>query len=106
VRGAVWAEGLMDVYRIGDLWFCSDCATASHLVLFAGAQGPFPEGGGIAMRARDDHPRYCASCGVFLRNPLGALGLAYVRETVALYKDRHPDVVEWAEFYRDALSRD
>jgi hypothetical protein len=64
----------------------------ANLVTFAGAEGPYRNGGGIG-----DNPRHCASCGVFLRNPLTLLGLAYVRETAATWKERCADVAEWAE---------
>jgi hypothetical protein len=45
-------------------------------------QGPFGEGGGEA-----DCPQHCASCGVFLENPLTDKGHDYVREQYARARD-------------------
>jgi hypothetical protein len=87
-------EGLMDAYKIGDSWQCAGCAKGANLTTFAGAEGPYRDGGGLG-----DNPRHCASCGVFLRNPLAPLGLAYVRGPAAEWKDRVAFVAEWLEFY-------
>ena len=53
-------------------------------------KGPYADGGGEA-----DSPQFCAHCNAFLRNPLTADGLEYVRHNPA-----SRDVLD---FYRDAL---
>jgi hypothetical protein len=54
-------------------------------------KGPYAEGGGEA-----DTPQHCASCGVFLENPLSSDGEDYIRERIAGGRVCDP---EWEKVY-------
>jgi hypothetical protein len=60
-------------------------------------QGPISAGGG-----ESDSPAHCDSCHEFLRNPLTADGVNYVRGLI----EKNPTgeaIQEWAEFYKEVL---
>lgn len=61
-------------------------------------KGPYPNGGGEA-----DTPQHCALCHLFLRNPLTADGLAYVRQILDADKilgvNAANALEEWTAFY-------
>lgn len=60
-------------------------------------QGPFCDGGGEA-----DCPQHCASCGMFLQNPLTPDGDNYVQEKAKDYENRTD--MSWDEIATEAES--
>lgn len=76
----------MDAYIYESDLYCCDCATSIQELLGDQCcrsddsyypQGPYANGGGEA-----DRPQHCASCGVFLENPLTDDGRAWVADNL------------------------
>lgn len=100
----------MDVYIYAADIYCEDCGRAirERIISEGNApadyddetsydsdefpKGPFSDGGG-----ESDCPQHCASCGVFLENPLTSDGYDYVREQHAAHESEITAM--WCEFY-------
>jgi len=94
-------EDLPDYCTSEDANHCTEEVIDSDCQRF----GPYPDGGG----GKADTPQHCASCGLFLENPLTPDGVEYVREAVTDAPHNagpHESLVtdEWADFYADALA--
>lgn len=102
----------MDAYIYQAAFLCEDCAPSiirkaaecKHMEGFDVEdsnwcpQGPYTDGGGEA-----DTPQHCDHCNEFLRNPLTADGVAYVKgalvEHVRTGRGHEGVLSDWAEHY-------